>query len=260
MKEKLGMLRTRFGIPGIISVLALVFAMIGGAYAANDDGGGQATASAKKGKPGPRGPRGPKGATGAAGPVGPQGAVGPAGSNGSDGAKGATGSTGVTGPTGSTGATGAGATGATGPTGVTGATGATGVTGPVGPQPATQTGSWGGLFDANENFAATISFALPLATGIANSNVVTIAKGGTPPASCDNGAGEAPSAENPEADAGFLCVFVAQSPPVEPEVPLVFKSGAMASQGASKTGAVLLGEFGAAGSTFWGTFAVTAAP
>ncbi len=39
-------LRTRFGIPGVISVIALVFAMFGGAYAAsNSSGGGKATAS-----------------------------------------------------------------------------------------------------------------------------------------------------------------------------------------------------------------------
>jgi hypothetical protein len=47
-------LRTRFGIPGVISVMALVFAMLGGAYAANSpSGGGKATASAKA-KKGPR--------------------------------------------------------------------------------------------------------------------------------------------------------------------------------------------------------------
>ena len=41
-------LRNRFGIPGVISVIALVFAMFGGAYAAsNSSGGGKATASAK---------------------------------------------------------------------------------------------------------------------------------------------------------------------------------------------------------------------
>jgi hypothetical protein len=47
-------LRNRFGIPGVISVIALVFAMLGGAYAANNSsGGGKATASAKV-KKGPR--------------------------------------------------------------------------------------------------------------------------------------------------------------------------------------------------------------
>jgi len=50
-------LRNRFGIPGVISVIALVFAMFGGAYAASNSGdgptaSGKATASAKRGKPG----------------------------------------------------------------------------------------------------------------------------------------------------------------------------------------------------------------
>jgi hypothetical protein len=84
-------LRTRFGIPGVISVIALVFAMFGGAYAAsNSSNGGKATASAKAKK----GPRGPKGATGPAGPAGPQG---PAGAKGDTGANGANGSPGAAG-------------------------------------------------------------------------------------------------------------------------------------------------------------------
>jgi hypothetical protein len=90
-------LRNRFGIPGVISVIALVFAMFGGAYAAsNSSGGGKATASAKAKK----GPRGPKGATGPAGPAGSQG---PAGANGKDGSNGANGSNGATGATGANG-------------------------------------------------------------------------------------------------------------------------------------------------------------
>jgi hypothetical protein len=83
-------LRNRFGIPGVISIIALVFAMLGGAYAASNNGGGKATASAKA----KRGPKGPKGATGPAGPAGPQG---PAGANGKDGANGSNGSAGVQG-------------------------------------------------------------------------------------------------------------------------------------------------------------------
>src|SRR5258706_13999527 len=78
-------LSNRFGIPGVISVIALVFAMLGGAYAAsNNSGGGKASASAKAKK----GPRGPKGATGPAGPAGPSG---PARSKGDPGAKEGTG-------------------------------------------------------------------------------------------------------------------------------------------------------------------------
>lgn len=88
-------LRSHFGIPGVIAVVALVFAMLGGAYAASDSGKG-ATASAK-GKQGPRGPRGKqgkpgapgapgaKGDTGATGPQGPQGSKGDKGDKGADG-------------------------------------------------------------------------------------------------------------------------------------------------------------------------------
>jgi hypothetical protein len=102
-------LRNRFGIPGVIAVIALVFAMLGGAYAAsNNGGGGKATASAKA----KRGPKGPKGATG---PQGPQGPIGPQGPAGAKGDKGDPGATGAAGPAGTAGATGA--TGAAGPKG-----------------------------------------------------------------------------------------------------------------------------------------------
>jgi len=88
-------LRTRFGIPGVISVMALVFAMFGGAYAAsNSSGGGQATASKAKAK---KGPRGPRGATGPAGPQGPTGPQGPAGAKGNDGSNGTSGTDGTDG-------------------------------------------------------------------------------------------------------------------------------------------------------------------
>src|SRR6188768_510215 len=84
-------LRTRFGIPGVISAMALVFAMFGGAYAAsNSSGGGKATASAKA-KKGPRGPKGAKGDMGPAGPQGPAGAAGAKGDAGSPGSPGANG-------------------------------------------------------------------------------------------------------------------------------------------------------------------------
>jgi hypothetical protein len=86
--------KNRFGIPGVISVIALVFAMIGGAYAATNEGGsGVASASkttrGKQGKPGKRGP------AGLAGPVGSPGAQGPVGAAGKDGAKGTDGTNGT---------------------------------------------------------------------------------------------------------------------------------------------------------------------
>jgi trimeric autotransporter adhesin len=94
-------LREPFGKAGLtVAVIALVFAMLGGAYAAsNDDGGGKATASAKA----KQGPRGPRGKTGPAGPAGPQG---PAGANGAKGDAGAKGDKGDAGNAGSAGAAG----------------------------------------------------------------------------------------------------------------------------------------------------------
>ncbi len=85
-------LRTRFGIPGVISVIALVFAMLGGAYAASSNDSGKATASKAKVV---KGPRGPKGATGPAGPQGPSGADGKDGASGSNGKDGASGTDGA---------------------------------------------------------------------------------------------------------------------------------------------------------------------
>jgi hypothetical protein len=61
----------RFRPSLVISVLALIFAMSGGALAASQHSGGPAGAAK-----GPRGPRGPKGAPGKAGLVGPSGPVG----------------------------------------------------------------------------------------------------------------------------------------------------------------------------------------
>ncbi|MFY9825768.1 MAG: hypothetical protein WAM82_30620 [Thermoanaerobaculia bacterium] len=201
------MLRNRLGIPGVISVIALVFAMIGGAYAANNSGGGKATASAK-GKKGPTGPRGPKGAKGDAGPVGAQG---PAGANGKDGAAGAPGEKGSTGPTGPTGPTGN--TGPTGPTGNTGPTGFSGFTETL-PSGKTETGDWGIQMKVGPEGSegtetkAPISFSVPLSTPIAAANVVLVAFEEAPVnAHCDNGVGQAASVINPEADPGYLCVF-----------------------------------------------------
>jgi hypothetical protein len=155
-------LRNRFGIPGVISVIALVFAMLGGAYAAQSSDNGKATASAKA-KKGPRGPKGPKGDTG---PAGPQGPAGPAGAKGDAGANGANGSNGAAGPTGPQGAKGA-----------TGAAGAAGATGPEGspwtdlgvlPKGETETGTWTAEVPASTGAIEVhvpISFPIPLSEG-----------------------------------------------------------------------------------------------
>jgi hypothetical protein len=188
-------LRNRFGIPGAISVIALVFAMLGGAYAASNNSGGKATASAKA----KRGPRGPKGATGPAGPQGPAGAAGAKGDAGANGAAGAAGEKGPTGPTGAKGAT-----GATGPTGATGATGFSGFTDTL-PSGKTETGFWAVEQDTDFASVAPISFSIPLAgTGAAyvlNPQQIANEEGEGFEAGCTG------SVESPTAPGGVLCVY-----------------------------------------------------
>jgi hypothetical protein len=68
----------------ILSLLALVFAATGGAYAASS----AQTSKKPKVVKGPPGPRGKQGKPGVAGPAGPQGPAGPAGAAGAQGAPG----------------------------------------------------------------------------------------------------------------------------------------------------------------------------
>jgi len=265
-------LRTRFGIPGVISVIALVFAMLGGAYAANDNSGdGNATASAKP-KKGATGPRGPKGATGPAGPQGPAGA---------NGAKGDTGSAGGTGPAGKSVETGnatvgecpnGGATvqvageaatkkkvcnGAPGANGTDGEDGSPWTAGGTLPPGETETGAWGGQVGA-ASFFGTASFAIPLAAELDQAHAIGIKAGGPVPGECEDAThpGTA-SAANPEAEPGYLCVYVGIDPGASPNSPLIFKTSALGQKGASTTGALVQGGT-TAGFPYVGTFAVTA--
>jgi hypothetical protein len=246
-------LRNRFGIPGVISVIALVFAMFGGAYAASDNGGGKATASAKakKGPPGPRGktgPAGPQGPTGPPGPTGAKGDTGAAGSNGTNGTNGAPGKDGKSvtstafGPTeepagepceelgGSEFESAAATTYA-----CNGEPGSPWTAGGTLPQGATETGSWAVV--NKEGTVVPISFSIPLAAGLAGSNVhyVTVEQqlNSTQPEGCTGG-----TAAAPKAAPGHLCVFggwfsTAEAPPVA-----IFKNTETAP-GAGSSGAVL---------------------
>ena len=212
-------LRTRFGIPGVISVMALVFAMFGGAYAASNgsSGGGKATVSAKAKK----GPRGPKGATGPAGPAGPQGPTGPAG------APGAKGDTGSAGSNGSPGTPGQGVTTEAEPpfgecgdqegvkivsasgtdyvcNGANGQNGQTGFT-EVLPEGKTETGTW--IYEDHnaeppEIMRTTISFNIPLE----NPPFVTVVPKPSvapnpDPVACPG------TSEEPKAASGNLCIY-----------------------------------------------------
>jgi hypothetical protein len=246
-------LRNRFGIPGVISVIALVFAMFGGAYAATNTG--KATSSAKTKK----GPRGPKGATGPAGPAGP---VGPAGPAGPQGAKGDTGPQGKEGPQ-----------GPAGPAGAPGAKGKDGspwtVSGTL-PSKKTETGAY---FVSSEGepgeeedvvgvysgYAGTsISFVIPLAEEIPSSNTIYVSKDAPAPEGCENTEHEgAASAQNPEADPGFLCLFESFRENLSDEESFFIKPSATL-EGASVSGAIFFQLVTAPQAHAEGAWAVTA--
>jgi len=210
-----------------IALLALVFALTGGAFAAsthNGSAGAKATASTahattakakSKTKPGARGPAGPKGATGATGAAGPAGATGPAGGTGPAGPQGPAGTNGTNGEKGET--------GSQGPQGNPGANGTTGFTKTL-PSGETETGTFSVSFNENVNTSkygvegVPISFSIPLATGLGAEGVHYVAAGlcagltGAPLEECEEqhkllkedcpGSAEAPTAAN-----GNLCVY-----------------------------------------------------
>lgn len=105
-----------FNAATAISLVALVFAMSGGAYALTDSGNGNGNgngghtsaqiAKKKKGKHGSAGARGPRGKQGPEGKQGPAGPAGPAGPEGKPGAAGAPGTPGEKGANGTSGAPG----------------------------------------------------------------------------------------------------------------------------------------------------------
>ncbi len=235
-------LRNRFGIPGVISVIALVFAMFGGAYAAtNSSGSGKATASAKA-KKGPKGPKGAKGAKGDTGPAGPQGPVGPAGANGKAGSNGSNGAAGAAGqsvsgvPIAVGGACGAGVNGVkytlgatstnvcSGKEGAPGKDGETGFTETL-PPGKTLSGSWSAISNPKSAYmASSISFGIPYPGGAPP----TLTYAPQTPTNCsalpepekaeceaDNQAiaDACPgSASAPAAAPGFLCVYEGFTP------------------------------------------------
>ena len=187
-----------------VAIVALVFAMLGGAYAANSDGG-KATASAKA----KRGPRGPRGPAGPAGPQGPSGANGKDGTNGKDGAPGKDGqsvaNTAV--PTSSETCDHlGGAEFKVGP-GVptTACNGQSGFTETLPPEE-TETGVWATRLVGEENGfdEVYLSFNIPLSEGIAESDVEFLNQGEGGTANCPGSAG------SPEAAPGKFCVYTSE--------------------------------------------------
>jgi Collagen triple helix repeat (20 copies) len=192
-------LRRRFTPATMIASLALVFAMSGGAYAANK----YVITSTKQVSPKVLAAlKGKNGTPGTAGPVGP---AGPAGSQGPAGPAGTAGAKGETGPAGK---------GETGPKGEKGATGATGETGFTETLPSgkTEEGMWAltvptanptvGGFNLSRD---AISFVIPLSTA---PTAVYLNQAESENKADNKKIAECPgTVAEPRAEPGFLCVY-----------------------------------------------------
>jgi hypothetical protein len=209
LRTRYSALHQQFGTAGLVlSVVAIVLALGGGAYAAN-----HATASkAKAGKPGPRGKTG---ATGPAGPVGPAGPAGPAGSAGATGANGTSVTSSLEGKGancaegGSKFVAGASTTYAcNGKEGKAGKNGETGFTKTL-PIGETETGTWNSENDNSKPESVefrSISFPIPLETPIAEEHAIFVTSEQqtdiTQPTGCLGG-----TVEHPTAEEGYLCIY-----------------------------------------------------
>jgi|SRR5580693_3135564 hypothetical protein len=215
--------RKRLSYANVAMTLALVFAMTGGAYAAQH----YVITSTKQVKPsvlaqlrGKTGPAGPAGATGPAGPGGPQGPAGAAGPAGKDGSNGEsvtatsfTGKAGTCNEGGTKLSTGGKETyacnGKEGGEGPEGKEGSPWTDGGTLPSEKTETGTWAfGFYNATlpevaKAQAVSISFPIPLAT-TTTPNFVTEEdeNNHTIPAGCEGG-----SRAKPTAKPGNLCVY-----------------------------------------------------
>lgn len=227
----------RLGPGTAIAILALFFALAGGAYAAKK---GVIITSIKQISPSVQ-----KKLKGQQGPVGPQGPQGAGGANGKDGSQGPRG-----------------AEGPAGPTGAPGKEGSPWTAGGTLPSKKTETGTWalGETIAAQGNIDVPLTFAIPLAGPLDASHVhyINVAEkevtsGGTEVTStaCLGKASE------PSAEPGNLCVYAGR------ETFLLVRSNfilnpAPEGPGASVAGAVLRAHRTEEEGQGFGTFAVTA--
>ena len=279
----------------VISIVALVAALGGGAYAASGGLSGKQKKEVEKiakkyaGKPGAAGAAGAKGDTGTPGTPGTSGANGTDGKNGTAGRsislaeipsgkaecagdggavlteQGSTSSVEIC--NGEEGARGA--TGATGATGAQGPEGALGTAGTTLPPGASETGVWSlgsvgegmvapgadPLEQLGHPFRVPISFMVPLTAGLEGTQVHYIVQGGTAPSECAGG-----TAEHPTAEPGNLCIYTAEEAEpttwVGPSITDPSKQGS--PEGASAYGAALQFILLNPGGQAYGTWAVTA--
>lgn len=193
-------LREPFGKAGlIVAIVAMVTALVGGAYAANGGGNPLASASGKqhkkatakrgpRGKTGPAGAQGPAGADGIAGPPGLKGAAGPQGDPGAAGEQGPQGLIGPQGPQ--------------GPQGPEGPEGSPWTAGGTLPGGETETGVWNVPAASGPGGSTlALSFPIPLEAAPQASAVHYLEPGEEETTDCPGSAGD------PEAALGQVCVY-----------------------------------------------------
>jgi hypothetical protein len=255
----------------IISIVALVAALSGGAYAATNSGGGKATASAKakqgpRGKTGKTGPAGPAGPVGPVGPAGPKGDAGAAGSNGTPGTPGAAGKSVTVTAAGGSECEGHGgaivkqegaASGTEVCNGEPGEEGSPWTDGGTLPSEATETGVWQFISAGKAEEFLPISFPIPLtATAAGEITIQSVPNGHQPTADCPG------TSEEPQAEPGFLCIYGSSFQTAgflgTPNTGYKPVSSGGEEEGVIGSGTLLYFEETTAGSHGTGSFAVTA--
>jgi hypothetical protein len=240
------MLRRHFNATTFVAVVALVFAMTGGAYAAKK----YLITSTKQISPSVlkalQGKAGTAGAPGAAGAQGAQGSAGPAGSAGTKGEVGTVGAKGEKGTTGAAGAPGA--------KGATGASGTTGFTDTL-PPGKTETGTWaiGGTQPEGTEVYVQVSFPIPLRKSAEGADHFLDPKETeeqTGPPACKG------TLEHPTAGPGQLCFYTSQ----QVGVGNPFIAFAEKFNGYTTAGTVMDFQYAETVAHASGTWAVTAAP
>jgi Collagen triple helix repeat (20 copies) len=244
-----GVVRRRVSGAGVIATVALVFAMSGGAYAAqrylitSTKQISPKVLKSLKGAAGAKGANGAAGATGPAGPAGPAGATGPAGVKGENGTNGTN--------------------GVEGKEGKQGVPGTTGFTETL-PSGKTETGTWSASQESLEyGSPAAVSFAIPLAAGLDAAHVHFQPSAGETQKIEEFETTCPGSAEAPKATAGNFCVYVGRLTNLGFNA-IVTPSSRGNEEGTGTSGAIILlsaeGEptQPAPAATAWGDWAVTA--
>jgi hypothetical protein len=146
-----------------------------------------------------------------------------------------------------------------GDNGANGADGSPWTLGGTLPANAPMTGAWDASFAGPET-VSSVSFPIPLKAPLDAAHVKPVGAGGPIPEECTDGDAPVPSAANPEADPGYLCVFIVA---IEPKGEIAgggIVDPATFASGAGTTGAALLLNEGEGPGFALGTWAVTGAP